>query len=235
MNRRPHCGAMLQRGLAALGLLLVSGAVLTACASAPTHFFTLDPVAPAQPLAAAYAGPPVKVVAVNIPPNLDREELVSETGPGQVKVHDLEHWEAPLGLTARQVLVQDLAGRLPVGAVLGPASPGGDGVAVLSVDIVSFRAGAEGAQMQASWSVNLPGGVGLQVFRSPLVTLQAPGVSGEGAGTAQAFSALLAQVSDQIAVGLPAQMQALTTARALAAPRMQTTTQTTQTQTTRRF
>ncbi len=220
---------------APLGLLLACGALLAGCASAPTRFFTLDPVAPAQASAAAYPGPPVKVLAVNIPPALDREELVSETTPGVVKVHDLEHCEAPLGLTARQVLVQDLAGRLPASAVLGPASPGGDGVATLSVDIVSFHAGPEGAQMQASWNVGLPAVVGAQVFRSPLTTLQGQGVSPDGAGTSQAFSALLGQVADQIAVTLPAQMQAMMAARALAAPRVQTTTQTTQTQSTRRF
>ncbi len=228
MIRRPGFHAV-----APFGFLLASGALLAACASAPTRFFTLDPVAPAQASTAAYPGPPVKVLAVNIPPALDREELVSETAPGEVKVHDLEHWEAPLGLTARQVLVQDLAGRLPAGAVLGPTSPGGDGVATLSVDIVSFQAGPQGAQMQASWNVALPGFAGPQVVRSPLMTLQGAGVSPDGAGTAQAFSALLGQVSDQIAATLPAEMQALLTARALTTPRVQTTTQTTQT--TRRF
>ena len=227
MTRRPGF-----HGLAPLGFLLASGALLAGCASAPTRFFTLDPVAPAQPSAAAYPGPPVKVLAVNIPPALDREELVSETAPGEVKVHDLEHWAAPLGLTARQVLVQDLAGRLPAGAVLGPASPGGDGVATLSVDVVSFHAGPEGAQMQASWNAALPGVAGPQVFRSTLMTLQAAGASPGGAGAARAFSALLGQVSDQIAATLPAQLQALAqmqaqaAARAMPTSRMRTTTQT---------
>ncbi len=233
MIRRPHRGGPSLEGLTRLGLLVAAGAVLTACASSPTRFFTLDPVSPSQPPATGYAGPPVKVLAVNIPPALDREELVSETAPGEVKVHDLEHWEAPLGLTARQVLVQDLAARLPAGAVLGPASPGGDGVATLSVDIVAFRAGPQGAQMQASWNVSLPGGA--QVFRSPLLALETPNSVTDGAGAAQALSGLLSQMSDQIAARLPAQMQAMLTARALAAPRVQTTTQTTRTRSTHRF
>ncbi|WP_174300563.1 membrane integrity-associated transporter subunit PqiC [Caulobacter sp. S45] len=229
MTRRPGFRA------ASLAVLLASGALLAGCASAPTRFFTLDPVGPAQPLAAAYAGPPVKVLAVNIPPALDREELVSENMPGEVRVHDLEHWEAPLGLTARQVLVQDLAGRLPAGAVLGPASPGGDGVATLSIDIVSFRAGPDGAQMQASWNAALPAASGPLVFRSPLMTLRGPGAPLDGAATAQAFSFLLGQISDQIAAVLPTQVQALAAARALATPRAQTSTQTTQTRSTRQF
>ena len=240
MIRRPHRRGLPSRAATAFGVLIGAGAMLTACASAPTRFFTLDPVAPAQPLA-AYPGRPIKVLAVNIPPALDREELVSETAPGEVKVHDLEHWEAPLGLTARQVLVQDLAGRLAAGAVLGPASPGGEGVATLSVDVVSFRAGPDGSQMQASWTATLPGAAGPQVFRSPLMTLQGPAVPADGAGTAQAFSGLLGQVSDQIAAVLPAQMQMLAQMQASAAasaaprPRTQTETRTVQTRSVSRF
>ena len=225
MTRHPMTPRPRFRPLASVGLLLASGAMLAACASAPTRFFTVDPVAPSQPSASVHGGPAVKVLAVNIPPALDREELVSETAPGEVKVHDLEHWEAPLGLTARQALTQDLAARLPAGAVLGPATPGGGAVAALSVDIVSFRAGPDGAQMQASWSVALPGGMATpQVFRAPLVLLQAPGGGSGGEATAQAFSALLGELSDQIAVMLPVQVQALAATRP---PQVQTQTRTT--------
>ena len=226
MTRRPRSRrAARSRGGATLVLLFASSALLAGCASAPTRFFTLDAVAPVRPAAAAYAGPPVKVLAVNIPPALDREELVSEAAPGEVKVHDLEHWEAPLGLIARQVLIQDLAGRLPAGAVLGPGSPGGDGVASLSVDIVSFRDGPDGAQMQASWNASLPGTAGPQVFRAALTVLQSAGGSDTGAGTAQAFSTLLGQLTDQIAATLPMQLQAMAArAEAMAPIRAQITT-----------
>ena len=229
MTRRPRFRRRVWSvATARLGLLLGLRALLAGCTSAPTRFFTLDAAPPVQPAAAVYAGPPVKVVAVNIPPALDREELVSETEPGEVKVHDLEHWEAPLGLTARQVLIEDLAGRLPAGSVLGPASPSGDGVATLSVDIVSFRAGPGGAQMQVSWSASLPSVAGPQVFRAPLTSLQSAGGSDMGAGTAQAFSGLLGQLSDQIAAALPTQMRAMAAqAEATAPVRVQTTTQTT--------
>ncbi len=217
------------------GLLLVSGAGLAACASAPTHFFTLDPVAPAQAVAGGYAGPPVKVMAVNIPPSLDRQELVSEISPGEVKVHDFEHWEAPLGQTARQTLIQDLAARLPAGRVLGPQSPGGSGVVTLSADVVSFRVAGDTATMQVSWSAALPtsaGGLSSGVVRAPLQQLQTSGVAPGGRGTAQAFSALLGQLSDQIAADLPGRLQAAMQRQAEAAAAMQGQTQTpTQTRT----
>ena len=216
-------------GMAAAGLL-------AACASTPTKFFTLDPVAGAQPVASSYAGPALKLLAVHIPPVLDREELVQESAPGEIKVHDFEHWSAPLGLTARQVLVQDLAARLPPGEVTGPDSPSGPHVAALSVDVVAFSAGPSGGVLQASWSATAPGGTGGAplVIRSPLQQLQGPATTADGAGTAQALSLLLGQLADQIAATLPARMQAAmaedaaraAAARAAEAPPVQTTTRT---------
>ena len=107
---------------------------------------------------------------------------MDETRPGEIKVHDFEHWSAPLGLSARQVLVQDLAARLPAGRVLGPDSPGGAQIATLSVDVVAFRSGASGATMQASWSVVLPGGAWRDrgAGRAPLAAAAPAGAGGAG-------------------------------------------------------
>jgi uncharacterized protein len=226
MSRRIRPAVPPPKVLGYAALVGLGAAVLAACGhSAPTRFFTLDPVAPAAPAAAAaYAGPPLKVLAVNIPPALDREELVSEGAGGEVRVHDFEHWEAPLGQTARQVLIQDLAGRMPAGAVLGPAAPGGEGMAALSVDVVAFHAGPEGTTLQAGWSVSLPGRPGAPgplVWRAPLVQLQGTAAGEGGSGTAQAFSALLGQLADRIAATLPAEAARLQAEQALAVERAQ--------------
>ena len=202
----PRCG----RTALVLAPFLVGGcALLAACASTPTRFFTLDPVAPVQPVASGYGGPALKVLAVHIPPELDRAELVEENPIGEIKVHDFEHWSAPLGLTARQVLIQDLAGRLPAGMVLGPDAPAGANVTTVSVDVVAFHAGPSGSTMQAGWNAALPtAGAGApMLLRSPLQQLQGPVASGGGSGTAEAFSALLGQLSDQIAATLPARVE----------------------------
>ena len=197
--------------LVSASLVFAGGALLAACASTPTRFFTLDPTPAAGPVASGYAGPAVKVLSVSIPPALDREELVEETAPGEIKVHDFEHWAAPLGQTCRQILTQDLATRMPAGAVLGPATPGGARVATLSVDIVAFHANPQGSTLQAAWSAALPGAPGAAatpiVLHSALETLQGPAASVEGAGTAQALSALMGQLADQIASDLPERVQ----------------------------
>jgi uncharacterized lipoprotein YmbA len=195
----------------AFAVSLAGAVVLVACGtSPPTRFFTLDATPPSAPSASAYAGPPLRVAAVDIPPALDRVELVSEIGPGEMKVHDFERWEAPLGLTARQVLTQDLAARLPPGQVLGPggAAPG---VVTLSVEVLSFQASDGQATMQASWTLRMPpappGPHGAApppptLIRSALVQLSAPAPGVAGASTAAGFSALLAQLADRIAAGL---------------------------------
>ena len=193
---------------AAFAVLGGMTALLTACASAPTRFFTLDPVVPiaaSAPAGGNYPGPPLKIVAVNIPPSLDRTELVEESSPGEMKVNDFEHWEAPLGLVARQALTQDLVSRLPAGGILGPNTPGGLNVGTLSVDIVSFQATTAGATMQVTWSISLPAQAGLSgpiVWRAPLEQLQAQTSGTGGAATAGAFSALLGQLADRITADL---------------------------------
>jgi uncharacterized protein len=231
IRSRPPIPGRLKTLAYAAGVFAGAG-VLAACGhSAPTRFFTLDPTPAAAPLL-AYAGPPVKVLAVAIPPQLDREELVSEGPAGEVTVHDFEHWAAPLGQTARQTLVQDLAARLPAGRVVGPDTPGGDGVATLSADVVAFQAGPGGATLQVGWSLTLPGApAGPLVWRSPILALQAPAAGEGGAGTAAAFSALLGQLADRIAADLPAQAAQLESQRAAevaqAQPRVVTRTTTT--------
>jgi uncharacterized lipoprotein YmbA len=203
-STRPLPRRRFPRGVA-FAVSLGGAAVLVACGtSPPTRFFTLDAAPPATAPASAYAGAPLRVVAVNIPPALDRVELVSEIGAGEMKVHDFERWEAPLGLTARQVLTQDLATRLPAGKVLGPGVAGA-GVATLSVEVLSFQAAGGQATMQASWTLHTPAGrpnAPPVLVRSDLVQLSAPAPGAGGDATAEGFSALLGQLADRIAAGL---------------------------------
>ena len=199
--------------LAYTALIFGGGVVLTACGhSSPTQFFTLDAVPPAAAARAAYAGPPVKVLAVHIPPTLDREELVSESPAGVMQVHDFERWEAPLGLTARQTVIEDLVGRLPAGAVLGPSAPG-EGAATLTADVVAFQADNGGATLQAAWSVTLPGAAAPMTWRAPMAIFQGPSGGDGGAATVHAFSLLLGQLSDEIAADLPTALAELQTER----------------------
>jgi uncharacterized lipoprotein YmbA len=192
------------------GLLIIAVSLslsLAACGhSAQTRFFTLDPIAPAQPIAATSVGPSIRLRRVTIPPALDRVELTREISPGEVKVSDFEHWAAPLGQTAVQVLAEDLAARLPAGALIPPAAPLPTGGVDIDVDILAFNVADGQAVMQVSWSEIArpsppPKGGQPPPPRSTtqLVDLTAPVDASGGLAEAQGLSRLLGQLADRIA------------------------------------
>ncbi len=179
---------------------------LAACGhSETTRFFTLDAIAPAQPIAATALGPPIRLRRVTIPPALDRVELTREVAPGEVKVSEFEHWAAPLGQTAVQALAQDLAARLPAGALIPPAAPLPAGGLDVDVDILAFNVSGGQAVMQASWSdIARPSAAPKSGPPTPpsstrLVELTAPVDASGGLAEAQGLSRLLGQLADRIA------------------------------------
>jgi uncharacterized lipoprotein YmbA len=179
------------------------GVSLAACGhSDATHVFTLFPVAPTQPVAATVSGAPIRLRRVTVPPALDRVELVREVAPGEVTVSDFEHWAAPLGQTAVQVLAQDLAARLPAGGLIPPAAPLPTGGVNVDVDILAFNVAGGQAVMQASWSEISPPSAAPKGGQAPstrLVELTAPVDASGGLAEAQGLSRLLGQLADRIA------------------------------------
>jgi hypothetical protein len=148
---------------------------------------------------------------VTIPPALDRAELTREVSPGEVKVSDFEHWAAPLGQTAVQVLAEDLAARLPAGTLIPPEAPlPPDGLDV-DVDILSFNVSDAQAVMQVSWSEiarpSPPTAPGSPPATPPqaasrFLQLTAPVDATGGLAEAQGFSRLLGQLADRISADL---------------------------------
>jgi uncharacterized lipoprotein YmbA len=187
-------------------VIVALGLGLAACGhSDQTRFFTLDPIAPAQPIAATSVEPPIRLRRVTIPPALDRVELTREISPGEVKVSDVEHWAAPLGQTAVQVLAEDLAARLPAGALIPPPAPLPPGGLDVDVDILAFNVAGGQAVMQASWSeIARPsaatnGSPAMPQSSTRLVELTAPVDASGGLAEAQGLSRLLGQLADRIA------------------------------------
>jgi uncharacterized protein len=182
-------------GMAAglLALLLIS------CQSAPTRIYTLYAVAPAAPVS-RYAGPAIRVDAVHVPAALDRIEVVSDIAPGELKVSDLDHWSAPLGQVAKQVLSADMVARLPSGRVIFPHLAKSDGAVGVSVDILDFEAGKNGAYLEASW-IMTPTSPGAATRRGTGRFRGEPS-GADATATVHALSTLLAQLADQIVVEL---------------------------------
>jgi uncharacterized protein len=184
------------RGAAAM---LASVSVLISCQSAPTRIFTLYPIAPAS-APSPYAGPPIRVETVHVPPALDRIEVVGNVAPGELKISDLDHWSAPLGQVARQALSADMVSRLPQGRVIFPHLAKPEDALGLSVDVLDFKADQRGASLEASWVITSTDPKSRSARGTAVLRTDMP--SAGAAATAQALSALLAQLADRIVADL---------------------------------
>jgi hypothetical protein len=195
---RPFTPIALPRAplMAPLLALLVAG-----CGHSPaTTFLVLDAAPPAVPVA-AYAGPPLRVPFVHLPVTLDRPELVRHDRAGTLAVEDFARWSAPLGLMARDTLVQDLTQRLPAGTVLPPDAPGVASEVRVEPTVLSADFGSGTAAMTISYRlVRSPAAAA----RPRLVQLTATLADDTPAGRAQAWSRLLGDLSDRIVADLAA-------------------------------
>ncbi len=186
---------------ASLALALLAPLLLAACGHSPeTQFLTLDPV-PGAPAAAAWRGPPVRIPSVAIPPALDRVEFTRQTAPGEMKVDDLAHWSAPLGMLARNTLILDLAQRLPAGAVAPPDAPAQPGGLRVTVSILSFGVAGGEASMEAAYEIASDDAAAATGPRQ-WVQLQAASAGATPGDTARAFSTLLGSLADRMAVDI---------------------------------
>ncbi|HET9108670.1 MAG TPA: PqiC family protein [Steroidobacteraceae bacterium] len=182
-----------------IAVLLVP--MLAACASSPpTHFFTLEPVAPGAATTAVRGHAPLKVDAVHIPPALDRSSIVRGMSGNQLQISSRDRWAGDLGETIRRVLTQDLARRLPPGMVIAPDAPPPANARGIVVDILTFQPRDAGqVVLDADWTL-LQGSQSHPVLsRSEhLTTAAAPTAQGETA----AMSTLLGQLADRITAGI---------------------------------
>ena len=182
----------------ALLVLAGLGGLAAACSSSPpTRFFTLSAVPGSS---AGYAGPALKVADIQVPPSMDRLELVRQSVGNELTVDDFAHWAAPLGDLARTALTQDLAARLPAGRVVYPDVAEPEGTLHLSVDLLAFTCAPEHATLEASWTLAVkskPAGPPRQLRLSS-------SCGTDGPSEAAALSALLGQLADAVAADLAA-------------------------------
>jgi uncharacterized protein len=90
-----------------IAFCLIGMALLSACASSPSHFYTLNPTAEAPPGRASAVT--VAVGPVSIPEAVNRPEIVVQVGPNQVALDEFNQWAAPLQADIQRVLMENLA------------------------------------------------------------------------------------------------------------------------------
>lgn len=135
-------------------VLLACG--LGACAATPTRYYTLLPPPPAAPAAAA-APFQIEVDAVDLPQQVDTQQLVLRTAQGELAPVDTRRWIAPLRDELRDALSAGLSQRLGAHDVHGLAnaiSAQGQPTWRIGVKVQRFESSLGGAaRIDALWTL----------------------------------------------------------------------------------
>jgi uncharacterized lipoprotein YmbA len=130
-------------------------AMLAACSSAPTHFYTLQHSEIARADAAVTVSRfLIDVQPVAVPAQVDQQELLVRQSEQRVAVLDNERWAAPLAAELREALAAELAGALGTHDVHGLAHPPATPVYRIQVDIRRFDSWpGRHALIEADWNI----------------------------------------------------------------------------------
>ncbi len=176
---------------------------LAGCGTSPqVRFFTLDPT-PGHLIARPRGSTPtqnwrIQVVGVHIPPALDRQEIVRQSGPNTLDVSDRDRWGAPLADMVREVLTRNLIERLGAEHVFPPENSAPADTYQIQVDILELKADQAGrVSLHAVWVAARSGADTPTLTRELRADRTAD--SADYAPEIAALSQLLGQLADQIA------------------------------------
>lgn len=82
------------------------------CRSAATHYYTLVPAAADEAQALPTTALQLEVLAVDVPPEVDRAEIVVRQGPGVLTPVETRSWIAPLSRELRHAFSDELSREL---------------------------------------------------------------------------------------------------------------------------
>ena len=150
-------------------------ALLVACASPPSRYYTLSRAQERQLQSASSAG--VAVGPVTIPESVNRPEMVLLVGPNRVALDEFNRWAGPLQADIQRVIMENLAQllgtvrmtRYPQGAITSPDFR-------VEIDVLRFElAPGDASFLDALWTVR---GKSEKAVKTGRTTLREP-VTGE--------------------------------------------------------
>jgi uncharacterized protein len=188
--------------LTALLMLALASALLGACKSPPTNFYTLSPD---ESLSSTGASRPIAAVIdpVTIPGVVDRPQIVTRIGDNEVAVNEFDRWAQPLGGGIGRVIAADLGALLNsqqisvFDAVRDPAV-----VWHVRIDVMRFESvPGRDVTVDVLWAVHPPGKARAVTGRSVArETVSGPGIE----PLIAAHDRALASVSRDIAAAVQA-------------------------------
>jgi uncharacterized lipoprotein YmbA len=176
--------------------------LLTGCSffsRSQSRFYSLDRIPPTAPVVAV-RGLPIGIDGIELPPGLDRREIVVRKPDHQLEVRSTDQWSALLQPLVLHTLAFDLADRLPEGTMVlpGEARPAG---AIRSIDVVleELAAGPDAkVVLDGRWVLKEPGRP--DVTHHELITINITSL--DSANVATGVSQAVAALADRIAANL---------------------------------
>jgi uncharacterized lipoprotein YmbA len=187
-------------------LLVLLGCTSCMNRSQPVVLHTLRPLVEA-PKAPSRQAPGIEIMAVKIPPILQRSQIVSAEGPDRLSISDRHRWGNPLEQDIQRILLENLSALLGDEAVV--LYPHGERIGAqqrLHIEIHRMD-GQSGRLMtlQATWALSRLDGKTLVKHK---VRLEQPLQGSDMDALVAAHSRILATLSQEIEAGVRASMMA---------------------------
>lgn len=184
--------------------MLCVSALLTACATPPTHFYTLEPQS-RPPVATSTAGakkPLIGIGPLSLPALLDRRQIVTRTENNGIQMAEFDQWAAPLKDNVIAVLSKNVAALQPNAIVRAyPWSVYGDVDYRVIIDISRFDTQlGKSASLEASWAIMAE--KNHTIVSNGQAKIEQPLNDASYNSAAQALSKLLDELSQQLSLAL---------------------------------
>ncbi|MBV8518017.1 MAG: membrane integrity-associated transporter subunit PqiC [Acidobacteria bacterium] len=196
----------MSRRIALLGLLLAF-AGCSFFSRSKSRFFSLERIPPTTSSAAGSTsvtatatpmrGIPIGIDGIELPPGVDRREIVVQKADHQLEVRSTDQWSAAFSDAVLHTLAFDLAARMPEGMMILPGEtiPAG-ATRGLSIAVAEFSAGpANTITLDAHWTLRAPGVAAISHREQITIDI----ASLDSAQIADGMSRALAALADRIA------------------------------------
>jgi len=193
--------------LISLATSATAAVLLSACASAPTRFYTLADAAAPSASAATVASIPtgqtfIEVAPVSVPERLARPQIVVRTDATRVDILEQDRWSAPFNNELRDALASGVANRLGAVDVTRGGRPANQPVYRIVVELRQLDA-VKGGKVDAAfgWTITRSDNSSSAVCR---LTVVEP-ASGLGVdGVVQGMQRAVGNAADAIAADVTA-------------------------------
>jgi len=185
-------------------ILLCVSALLSACASTPTNFYTLESQSrpPAVTTIASAKKLLIGIGPLTLPAMLDRKGIVTRAENNSVQIAEFDQWAAPLQNNVIAVLSKNVATLQPNAIVRAyPWSVYGNVDYRVIIDITRFDMQlGKSANLEASWAIMEE--KNHTIISNGQTKLQQPLNDASYNSAAQGLSKLLSELSQQLSLAL---------------------------------